>query len=59
MSTFGDDLIQAMTEALAHAKDEGPAVVHAEQDVDHDDLAHRDPELGVHELVHQLSFEFS
>jgi putative transcriptional regulator len=29
MSTFGDDLIQAMTEALAHAKDEGPAVVHA------------------------------
>ncbi|MFN7025845.1 MAG: helix-turn-helix domain-containing protein [Pseudorhizobium sp.] len=29
MSTFGDDLIQAMTEALAHAKGEGPAVVHA------------------------------
>jgi len=28
MSTFGDDLIQAMTEALAHAKGEGPAVVH-------------------------------
>jgi putative transcriptional regulator len=29
MSTFGNDLIQAMTEALAHAKGEGPAVVHA------------------------------
>lgn len=29
MSTFGDDLIQAMTEALAHANGEGPAVVHA------------------------------
>lgn len=29
MSTFGDNLIQAMTEALAYAKGEGPAVVHA------------------------------
>lgn len=29
MSTLGDDLIQSMTEALAHAKGEGPAVVHA------------------------------
>jgi len=29
MSTLGDDLIQAMNEALAHAKGEGPAVVHA------------------------------
>jgi putative transcriptional regulator len=29
MSTFGDDLIQAMSEALAHAKGEGSAVVHA------------------------------
>jgi putative transcriptional regulator len=29
MSTLGDDLIQAMTEALAHAKSEGPAIVHA------------------------------
>lgn len=29
MSTLGDDLIQAMTEALTHAKGEGPAVVHA------------------------------
>ena len=29
MSTFGDDLIQAMTEALAHAKGEGTAIVHA------------------------------
>ncbi len=28
MSTLGDDLIQAMTEALSHAKGEGPAVVH-------------------------------
>jgi putative transcriptional regulator len=28
MSSFGDDLIQAMTEALAHAKGEGPAIVH-------------------------------
>jgi Lon protease-like protein len=29
MSTFGDDLIQAMTESLAHAKGEGAAIVHA------------------------------
>lgn len=29
MSSLGDDLIQAMTEALAHAKGEGPAVLHA------------------------------
>lgn len=29
MSSFGDDLIQAMTEALAHAKGEGTAIVHA------------------------------
>lgn len=28
MSSFGDDLIQAMTEALAHAKGEVPAIVH-------------------------------
>lgn len=28
MSTFGDDLIQAMTEALSHANGEGLAVVH-------------------------------
>lgn len=28
MSSFGDHLIQAMTEALAHAKGEGPAIVH-------------------------------
>ena len=28
-TTFGDDLIQAMTEAIAHAKGEGPAVIHA------------------------------
>ena len=29
MSGFGDDLIQSMTEALAHAKGDGPALVHA------------------------------
>ena len=29
MSTFGDDLIQSLHEALAHAKGDGPAVVHA------------------------------
>jgi putative transcriptional regulator len=29
MSTLGDDLIQAMTEAIAHAKGEGPAIIHA------------------------------
>lgn len=28
MTTFGDDLLQAMSEALAHAKGEGPAQVH-------------------------------
>ncbi len=29
MSTFGEDLIQSLNEALAHARGEGPAVVHA------------------------------
>jgi len=29
MSTFGKDLIQSLHEALAHAKGQGPAVVHA------------------------------
>ena len=29
MSTFGDDPIQSLHEALAHAKGDGPAVVHA------------------------------
>ncbi len=29
MSTFGEDLIQSLDEALAHARGEGPAVVHA------------------------------
>ena len=29
MSTFGDDLIRSLNEALAHAKGDGPAVVHA------------------------------
>jgi len=27
MSTFGDDLVQAMTEALAHAKGVGPGLI--------------------------------
>ncbi|MCY4098257.1 MAG: helix-turn-helix domain-containing protein [Rhodospirillales bacterium] len=29
MSTFGDELIQSLNEALAHARGEAPAVVHA------------------------------
>ena len=29
MSTFGENLIQSLNEALAHAKGEGPALVHA------------------------------
>ena len=29
MSTFGNDLIQSLNEALAHAKGEGPAIIHA------------------------------
>ena len=29
MSTFGDDLIQSLGEALAHARGEGPATVQA------------------------------
>ena len=29
MGTFGEDLIQSPNEALAHAKGEGPAIVHA------------------------------
>ncbi len=29
MSTFGNDLIQSLGEALAHARGEGPATVHA------------------------------
>lgn len=32
MNTFSDDLIQAMGEALAHAKGEGPAILHAPVD---------------------------
>lgn len=28
MNAFGEDLIQAMSEALAHAKGEGPAILH-------------------------------
>ena len=28
MSTFGDDLVQSLHEALAHAKGDGPAIVH-------------------------------
>ena len=29
VSTFGDDLIQSLNEALAHARGDGPAIVHA------------------------------
>lgn len=29
MSTFGDDLIRSLEEAVAHARGKGPAVVHA------------------------------
>ena len=29
MSTFGNALIQSLSEALAHAKGDGPAIVHA------------------------------
>ena len=29
MSTFGEDLIQSLNEALAHRKGKGPAIVHA------------------------------
>ena len=29
MSTFGEDLIQSLNEALAHSKGEGPAIVHS------------------------------
>ena len=29
MSTFGDDLIQSLNEALAHARGDGSAIVHA------------------------------
>ena len=32
MSAFGKDLLQSLGEALAHAKGEGPAVVHAPLD---------------------------
>ena len=32
MSTFGQDLIQSLNEALAHAKGEGEAVIHAPVD---------------------------
>ena len=29
MSTFADDLVQSLNEALAHARGEGPAILHA------------------------------
>ena len=29
MSDFGDDLIETMGQALAHAKGEGPAILHS------------------------------
>ena len=32
MSTFGEDLIQAMGEALAHAEGKGAAILHAPVD---------------------------
>ncbi len=32
MSTFGEDLIQSLGEAIAHAKGEGPAIVHTPVD---------------------------
>ena len=32
MSTFGEDLIQSLNEALAHTKGDGPAIVHAPAD---------------------------
>lgn len=32
MTTFAEDLIQSLQEALAHAKGEGPAIVHAPLD---------------------------
>lgn len=32
MSSFGEDLIQSLGEALAHARGEGPAVVHTPVD---------------------------
>lgn len=32
MTTFAEDLIQSLEEALAHAKGEGPAIVHAPLD---------------------------
>lgn len=32
MSSLGGNLIQAMREALAHAREEGPAVVHTTDD---------------------------
>lgn len=32
MSTFGDDLVQSLSEAVAHAEGVGPAIVHAPVD---------------------------
>ena len=32
MSTFGEDLIHSLNEAIAHAKGEGPAIVHTPVD---------------------------
>ena len=29
MSTFGDELIRALNEALVHARGDGPSIVHA------------------------------
>ncbi len=42
MSTFGADLIQSLTEAVAHAKGEGRAIVHAPAvGTEHPELRHR------------------
>jgi putative transcriptional regulator len=32
MTSFGEDLIQAMTEAVAHARGEGSAIAHVAMD---------------------------
>jgi hypothetical protein len=41
---------------LAAGQRDDHGVVAAQQDVDHDDLADGDPELGVHELIHRNGF---
>ena len=48
MSTFGNDLIQAMTEALTHAKGEGPAIIH-------DPIAPREVRVQAHLTQAQMA----